>query len=708
MENVLKNFVTLEMFRFERPRLSTMTDDQIQEALNIASGLLDSVCNGLISLVVQYSLSREVKDENHELFRSDFELQQIKNAIVFQAQYVLNLGNDFTIGSSSASTGGINYSFQRPESRQELAPGVKEFLSRARVFELTNIGASSKKQDCGILKTLLDIEDGDRRYLQKYQPNAEVGSIATIGEGHTISFVNPSNTPWAVKQAEMIVDKGGDYHYLWEYPELAFFGDNVNNAISKKEAYQAIWNAMWWNKMTTYPNEAIVRYYDYDNNIVYTYKSNQDGNIGHNPLKDNQDEHWWKLVLTNDNIDVQALANSVLDSKEFNDFLSKLKQEIDNNNEALWEQIKDNPHLLKKFEELYDQTQVENEQLETKLDTKIEANKTSIDTINQSLVNVAFVNKKNRFNTDQAVNGYIDSYKGFWWQGANLRLGTLKYQTTKQISFMFIQDKNVGYRNFSGFALQHKISTQADADAITFFKVELRNTITTMNCWGNYLEFEELTRIGKVDTPTNDNDVANKKYVDDAIANGGGGVDLTQYAKLSESNVFGRDTTQTFNNIEVVNLAGFRQYPLVNISGYEEPTQDLELVPKFYVDENNTGTYIYESGLHEFRINKKDIVSGLFYYFVHDINIPVSLIPSKLFGKKCIFIAEINSLELPSGQSFRTSIYLGSYNVNIGNNDTLIGATSNIGFVLNQDLKPGAIGEIVVDGNYKVILIEVK
>lgn len=142
--NLLKNFVTLQDFREARPRMSIMSDIQVQEALNIAADLLDGICNGLISLVVQYSLSKEKKDPCDELYRTDFELDQIKKAFIFQAHYNLMLGNDFTIGSNSASTGGMNYSFQRPEGRSELSPGVKEFLARARVYEISNVGEKGK------------------------------------------------------------------------------------------------------------------------------------------------------------------------------------------------------------------------------------------------------------------------------------------------------------------------------------------------------------------------------------------------------------------------------------------------------------------------------------------------------------------------------------------------------------------------------------
>lgn len=675
MSDLLKNFVTIENFRFERPRLSTMTDEQIQEALNIASGLIDSVCNGLVSLVIQYSLSKETKDQNNELYRTDFEIQQIKNAIVFQTQYVINLGNDFTIGSSSASTGGINYSFQRPESRQELAPGVKEFLARARVFELTNVGGNhlaKEKKPCDLLKTLLNVEDGDLRYLQKFQPNAEVGSIATIGDGHTIQFSNPSNAQWSVKQAEMIKDKGGDYYYLWDYPDLAFFGDNVENAISKREAYNAIWNAMWWNKNTTYPNEAIVRYYDGVKNIVYTFKSNQDANLGHNPINDNENEYWWKQVSSNDNVDIDALANSVIGNKIYLDSINAINNEINSQLEAFWEQIKDNPHFLKKLEELYDQTKTENEQLETKLDTKIQTNinkitqlETNYNALNAS--NIAYKNKNNEF-VNQTIKG-----------------------STAFVEFRRENNQRNGYIG--------KSSSNSN-------NIEINAETNNLNLKANIdINLDPLGNATYSKAPTKDNHIANKKYVDTLINGINTDLDTNNLAKLDRDNQWRNE--QTFNLVRIA------QGQLANMTG--EPST---LVNKGYVDsevtkvdnkvaslETTPKPYRYTSPNFNFtQVNQIEIGSVITFIQIKAANWAFEGIPPRFRNKRCFVIFEIFQVQSENGTLYDCNVTTTSTLFNIGNQVQISIALPSLYFVgprLRQ-----ANGDFGVNLKYRITLFE--
>lgn len=558
--NLLKNFVTLQDFREARPRMSVMSDIQVQEALNIAADLLDGICNGLISLVVQYSLSKEKKDPCDELYRTDFELDQIKKAFIFQAHYNLMLGNDFTIGSNSASTGGMNYSFQRPEGRSELSPGVKEFLARARVYEISNVGASSfaikKESACNVLKEFLNIEDGDRRYLQKYQPNAEVGSIATIGDGKTITFTNPRNTQWNVKRAEEIVDINGDYHKLWNYPKLAFFGESVDNAISKREAYRAIWNAMWWNKNTNYPNEAIIRFYDANKKTVYTFKSNRDDNLGHNPLTDNKDDFWWSRVSSSDKVDIDELVNSVLNSKEWNKQLTNMKAEIDNTFDAFWNQIKDNEHLLKKFEELYEQTKTENDQLEQKIDGELNKINERIDALPQNLNNVAFKNKVNIFTQNQQIKG-----------------GTAFLQFNNNANV------RVGYIGKAS-ATNNDVELRADTNSLKL-SAKQQIFLTPSSGYGALYD-------GIINQPKH---ITNKEYVDNAVQNVT--IDTRNLAKLNEENTFEKtittnesvyaekalSTAGTIIGIDlVVNEAQYSQ-------GDTKLTKDTQFAHKKYVDD---------------------------------------------------------------------------------------------------------------------------
>ncbi|MGL5204849.1 MAG: hypothetical protein ACRC63_01205, partial [Metamycoplasmataceae bacterium] len=77
----------------------------------------------------------EENPESHN-YRNAWEKNQIFEAFVSQTQFTLNLGNDFTQGSESFSMGGINGSFSRPKERDVIAPGVLKLLQNARVYEL--------------------------------------------------------------------------------------------------------------------------------------------------------------------------------------------------------------------------------------------------------------------------------------------------------------------------------------------------------------------------------------------------------------------------------------------------------------------------------------------------------------------------------------------------------------------------------------------
>lgn len=396
-------------------------------------------------------------------------------------------------------------------------------------------------------------------------------------------------------------------------------------------------------------------------------------------LQDLYNEVQGQLQALKDELDaaIENAKNQNIETLQAN--IQALETKYNTEIKKIWDYMDDNEGLLKKFEELYNQLHSEI----TALDGKVEANKAMF-------ANVAFINKKNRFNTDQAINGYIDSYKGFWWQGANLRLGTLKYQTTKQISFMFIQDKNVGYRNFSGFALQHKISTQADADAITFFKVELRNTITTMNCWGNYLEFEELTRIGKVDTPTSDNDVATKKYVDDMIASGGNAVDLSTVAKTDAENVF--ESNNTFRVIPQVKEEDGRVLL---------PQLGSDLTPKAYVDSK-----IYTNnfrGNDFFNWTKSDAAPKLYSYNLKQGQKLRVRAPQAFINENVAIYVFVNDI---SGETrnLQTGILVGVAYVT-GIQEVYEVPLNSIYIVAPVDLKPGAVGDFNGLTSFNILMV---
>lgn len=663
--NLLKNFLTIQEFREERPRLSIMNDEQVQEAINIATDLLDGICNGLISMVVQYSLGREVKDPNHPLFRTDFEMLQIKKAMVFQTHYVLNLGNDYTIGSQSMSTGGINYAGQRPESRQEIAPAVKEFLARARVFEITNVGGANSSnityKECNWLKTLLTQERGDDRYLQKFQPNAVIGSIASIGEGNTITFINPKNTEWNTIRAKQILDIDGEYRAIDKVIDLAFFGKGMNKAMTRQEIYNAIWNSLFWNEDVSYPNEAIVKVYDRKNNLVYTFKSQQDNNLGHNPLRDeNKDEFWWKKVNVPESVNYDDIASLVITSKEFLQAINRIKDEFDGTLSAFWEQIKDNEHLLKKFEELYDQSKTENEQLENKLTPLIEANKTAIDGLNKD--NIAYKNKDNDF-VNQSIRGDVP-YLSF--KAANgVRVA---YVGNPSASNNDIETKSEHGNNY----------------------VSARDNVYLNPINGNAIYNK---------APTADNHVVNKKYVDDKVGSGGGNVNLDNVPKLVGDNRF-----EGNNHFEGLTTIG-ANVTISGYAGYIDPNTviqyDFEFANKKYVDSkmNISLGGSFQNALW----NKYDLVSDTIWKYelnVSYFNIPI---PVELQGKNIRIHFTIGGVEQGTNVTPVGMTLQGEYS----------NVSSQVSFSVNQvtilspfDYNPGTTGNFPLKTSVTWIIIE--
>lgn len=695
--NLLRNFLTIEDFRKERPRMSIMNDQEIQEALNISTTMLDGVCNGLISLVVQYALTKETKDPNDVLYRTDFELSQLKNAIVFQTHYVLNLGNDFTIGSNSASTGGINYSFQRPEGRQELAPGVKEFLSRARVYELTNIGFANQRLESAkprLLECFLTKEDGDRAYVEKFQPKVPIGSIATIGDGHTLMWTNPQSTQWDVVNAKKILDVDGEYRAIDKVTNIAFFGKANDKAMTRQETYNAIWGAMWWQKDLTYPNEALVKYYDRDNNEVLTFKSLQDNNLNHDPLKDNKDNFWWKQVGSAENIDFDEIAKRIVESKELANKFSQANEELQNQLEALWEQIKDNPHLMKKFEELYDQLHSEINVVDTKLSGYA---------------------KKDEANTFTNKNTFENHQEPITLKGGPNRFITFKDGNDSEIL-------RVGKTHLNNALIQgNSISINNEHSLIGFDneKVEIKykeNSIR-LNNDGAIFNIDGVS--GNVDsnqfklvnyTPTHDDSVVTKKYVDESK---GTNIDTSNFAKLDGDNNFS-GTTQSLHNLTAT--GDIQTIRWVNANGFlyrELPDSytDKQLVPKAYVDQK--GIVLFKRVSEMLSISKRDITHANSIYFIYELqmnskNLMIPLdkpIPPGNYVVTISFIS-VQQKDTPSRRFGFQYTFTTTINTQASINDQLVVPLGSINYVwlFPWDLSPGSAGLFNTVFNYSVVV----
>lgn len=229
-------FLTPEEFLELRPAMSTFTNEEIQECINSSTEILNALCNGLVEKVIDYNLveDRSTLDTLNTLYRTDFEFKQLRLAIVIQTQYTLHLGNDYTQGSSSMSTGGLNASFQRPEKRDIYAPGVKEMLRIARVFVFQDFSLRLQKNnvDTNLLNNYYDKSVSDTRFVKNYQENGTAGTIAVLDNNKMVSFQNPSDITFKNYQANEILDTNDNtYKTIDKVDNIAWvsgFNKNVN------------------------------------------------------------------------------------------------------------------------------------------------------------------------------------------------------------------------------------------------------------------------------------------------------------------------------------------------------------------------------------------------------------------------------------------------------------------------------------------------
>ena len=245
MENYKSEIVTVEVFIQNRPDMEIHSPKSITTAILTAATLLNSECNNLINDVWEFNRLQPA-NPNNDLFRSDYELSQIKEAIISQTQYNLNMGNDFAIGGGSYSIGNVNASYNRPENRPALAPGVLKLLQNARVYVLTDFGKLFNKKtgkDC-INPAVAQKDWADAKFLEKHHPNAKVGNVAYIDNQHNINFGNPQDLNITTYRTKLIAGGRGnhqDFYKIDEVPNIAFFGNDdfgTYSAVQRGELKQ--------------------------------------------------------------------------------------------------------------------------------------------------------------------------------------------------------------------------------------------------------------------------------------------------------------------------------------------------------------------------------------------------------------------------------------------------------------------------------------
>lgn len=352
MEAYKTEIVNKDIFLKNRPDMEVHDDKTINTAIFSAASLLNSETHNQIHEVWEYNKIDPIP--NHPLYRSEYEISQLREAIIMQTHYNIAMGNDFTIGGGSYSIGNVNASFNRPENRPQLAPGVTKLLQNARVYFLTgfNINDQAKGKECKETKYLTR-ELGDISYVHQHQPNAKPGNVAYISDQNIVNFGNPQDLNITTYNTKRIAGGRGfqhDYYPIDDVPNIAFFGNddfgtysavhrgdlkamgiNPNDikkvwdpvdqvfkyidqfpadywgSLSKNEIYNAIYaSGIAWRADFIYRQDWIVQTIDPLNELSW-FRSLQDNNQGNDP--NNGAPFWEKLA--NQSVDINLIIDQI-------------------------------------------------------------------------------------------------------------------------------------------------------------------------------------------------------------------------------------------------------------------------------------------------------------------------------------------------------------------------------------------------------------
>ena len=326
MERYKVEILTVQSFLEERPDMEVHTDKTIQSAIYQVAGLLNAKTGGLIQKVWDYSVVDRTNtgddsgftqpDPNGVYYRTPEQLAFIKQAFVEQTQYNINLGNDYTQGGGSYSMGNVNASFSRPENRDIFAPMVEYLLQQARVLDLQDFLVETNTNTIPTNTSGSPIVDYDCKclsenyanltYLKKYQPDADVGRVATINNAHIITF----------EPVQKVFDDAGGLKAkeVWDpvaqvYKQINQFDISYWNGLTKQQIYNAIYESgIVWNEHIPYQQDWVVMFQVNDGSGMYKYaKSKIDNNLGHNP---NTSPNEWEILPVSPT-DINALYNYI-------------------------------------------------------------------------------------------------------------------------------------------------------------------------------------------------------------------------------------------------------------------------------------------------------------------------------------------------------------------------------------------------------------
>lgn len=569
MERYKIEILTVQSFLEERPDMEIHTDKTIQSAIYQVAGLLNAKTGGLIQKVWDYSVVDRTNtgddsgftqpDPNGVYYRTPEQLAFIKQAFVEQTQYNINLGNDYTQGGGSYSMGNVNASFSRPENRDIFAPMVEYLLQQARVLDLQDFlietntntiptntsGSPIVDYDCKCLSE----NYANLTYLKKYQPDADVGRVATINNAHIITF----------EPIQKVFDDGGGLKAkeVWDpvaqvYKQINQFDISYWNGLTKQQIYDAIYESgIVWNEHIPYQQDWVVMFQVNDGSGMYKYaKSLIDNNLGHNP---NTSPNQWEILPVSP-ADMNALYNYI-DNK-----INSLPQ-INYISEANGEVLTFNsPSDYEAYK------------------TTMGVDDSYFETIND---NVAYVNKSNTFSKNQDFYGDI----------------TICHNSANNYGALIL---NGGDIFLNGGKINNIPNPTQDGDAVNLKYLNDNATIPIMEVRGNVETLEtKLTNL----TGTKQAYSLSSVYASSQskIYNANGGIFYTIFTNLQISPYW---TYQIRTSGDIGNPNAGQWYSTLQISSYVNALGNLVIcINKIYDSQNdleywknNINIYVWKNG----------------------------------------------------------------------------------------------------------------
>lgn len=521
----LSLLITPEKFIEERPAMISFDNNEIQECIFTAFNVINAQCANLPQEVWNYMHVTkldppQVVDVNNNLYRNEYEIDQFFQAIVAQTHYNLTMGNDFSQGSTSFSSGGINAAIQRPEKRDILAPSVVLFLQNARLYNIQQYGISKSSNEggsCSIWDKFITREIGDDRYIQKMQENANVGSIAYVNENKMVSFKDPNEITFKDYFADKIKDVDGDYKPIQDIENLAFFGNDGNDAATRNFVTQAR-NSWTWDYLYTYSKGNMVMTYDEITKLFTYYLSNFNNNLNHDPTLDTQ-QFWWTKIARDDGIIAQQIAK-------------------------LDERIKANTANI-----------ATNTQNITTTNSKVALNTTAIENLTNTLNSKRFLDFVGEYNdaTTYTIAQVVSFENELWICKVNSVVGVSPKQGANNqwelLSHVDIDLSNYYTKIETQWFLQ-TLNTKIDNEVANVVKttdpiVNLQGNLTTPNIEANTTNFQsssatnldvttQATFQKTIDENDNVKTITNKEYVDRRISEmlAGSATDATKLAEF--------------------------------------------------------------------------------------------------------------------------------------------------------------------------------